>query len=215
MDIIPGITQDCHAVGKTVAKRRLLPEHFYSLVDSFEKYLTKEGVEWKKPQGDASDKVDHVLWNIMSRVPGVQIVCETGMERTLLWLASSGNARVFTIEPDSSNFSKSLVSFTEARFPGRHKIARGDSAAFVEENPNIICDVIYVNGGRLHEIYEQDMSNLFQLAHIGSVVVLDFEEHSAVWEKGRRNGRSLEVFKCLFERSNGFSVGLVTKTKIV
>ena len=123
-------------------------------------------------------------------------------------------------------YAKPMAEQIQTLFPGRHNITWGDSTktlpAFVAANPNVVCDIIFVDGGHTYAISKSDFDHFSKLGYSGSIVFLDnypdyrmtfMQDLGGMWEDNRRLQNILEVFKCTYGRklSQGFSFGILTK----
>jgi hypothetical protein len=233
MNFTPGIFDDCNKIaGGLEETRQLLPDKF---LQSYIPFKKKVAAQLKKDhvgmEGTSLQYIKEslVLWNIISKVPYVKTVCETGFntgEGTLLWLSSKPDVHVYSFDIGTHVYAKPLAEHIQNLYPGRHNITWGDSTetvpAFVEANPNVICDIIYVDGGHTYGISKEDFDNFAQLGYTGSIVFLDnypdyrstfMKDLGGMWEDNRRLENVLEVFKCSYgrKRSQGFSFGILTK----
>ncbi|ELT94382.1 hypothetical protein CAPTEDRAFT_193008 [Capitella teleta] len=167
MDITPGIFDDCNKIDGGLKSSRPMPAMFYKTYDEYTKKLadiskgmTREGTSLAYPEESL------VLWNIISKVPYIKTVCETGFntgEGTVLWLTARPDVHVYSFDIGGHPYAKPMAKHVQELFPGRHNITWGDSTktlpVFIKNNPGILCDIIYVDGGHTYGISKTDFEN--------------------------------------------------------
>ncbi|ELT90662.1 hypothetical protein CAPTEDRAFT_212787 [Capitella teleta] len=232
MNITPGIFDDCRNLAGELTSRHPLPKVFHDMYGPFKSKLKTVLSDGKPPEGYSLKYKGEslVFWNIITRIPHIETVCETGFNTgsgTLLWLTAKPNVHVYSFDIGDHPYAKPMADYIQEQFPGRHNITWGDSTKtlplFVKKNPRIQCDIIYVDGGHTYAVSKKDFENFSKLGYTGSVVILDnypdyrltfMKDLGGMWEDNRRLMNILEVFKCTYGRmrKQGFSFGLLTKT---
>ncbi len=159
------------------------------------------------------------------RIPFIRTVCETGFNAghsTFTWLSANPNVHVYSFDMGKHRYSKPMAEFLSTMFPGRLTLTWGDSTKtlplFCEQNPDVRCDLVSVDGGHSFEVAQADINNFRRMANRKNVLV--FDDYPApmfdpvlgpIWEGGKKNKTIKENFKCnrgYFARnSHGFSVG--------
>lgn len=83
------------------------------------------------------------------------------------------------------DYTKVGKEYIDQRFPNRHKLIIGDSLLtvpkFIQENPHIRFDVIFIDGGHDYHIANGDLYNCRKLAHPHTVVILDDTMYNKLW----------------------------------
>lgn len=125
--------------------------------------------------------------------PKVQTVCETGFNGghgTLRWLLhSSPTTKVYSFDIGQHSYSKPAADWFSQLFPGRHTITWGDSTktipAFKAANPNVKCNLIFVDGGHDYNVAAADLINFWGMADPNyNVLLMDDVFCSSVFCQG-------------------------------
>ena len=159
------------------------------------------------------------------RIPFIRTVCETGFNAghsAFTWLSANPNAHVYSFDLGEHTYSKPMAELLSNMFAGRLTLTWGDSTEtlprFHEQNPDIRCDLVSVDGGHSFEVAQADINNFRRMANRKNVLV--FDDYPApmfdpvlgpIWEGGKKNKTIKENFKCnrrwFAPKSHGFSVG--------
>jgi predicted O-methyltransferase YrrM len=77
--------------------------------------------------------------------------------------------------------------FIDEHYPNRHTLILGDSKItlpkFIENNPQIKFDLIFIDGGHDFETALADVTNSLQLCHSDTVIIMDDVVHTKGWEQ--------------------------------
>lgn len=120
--------------------------------------------------------------NLLAADPRINTICETGFNgghSSLRWLLhSKPDAKVYSFDIGVHTYSKPAQTWLSSLFPGRHTITWGDSTqtipAFKAANPNVKCNLIFVDGGHDYQVATADLINFFGMADPSyNVVMMD------------------------------------------
>ena len=227
--ISPGIFDNCELLFANTSRDALLPGEFQKSYKSYMERVRPYMRGGKRGEGSALVFLHEsvVLWNIAHLIPSVQTICETGFntgESSFLWLSAKQNIHVYSFDLGRHSYARPLAEYLQGMFPGRLTLVWGDSTmsvpVFAQHNPQITCDLMFVDGGHSYTTALADFNNLAKMSHTGSIVVLDnypdyaldfMKDLGSVWETQRREGRLVEIFKCSYGRikKHGFAVGVL------
>ena len=91
-------------------------------------------------------------------------------------LKANPSLTLVSFDIGSNSYVSSSKSFIDKTYPGRHKLILGDSTKtvpqYIQENPGITFDFIFVDGGHQYETVKADLNNCGYVAHKHTVVAL-------------------------------------------
>ena len=106
----------------------------------------------------------------MASLKFVRTVCETGFNyghSSFNYLTANDKAVVHSFDIGSHPYTKHMADYLSAKFPGRFFIHYGDSAAslpeFVQKNPDIRCNLIFVDGWHSYPVAKSDLENFMKI----------------------------------------------------
>ncbi|KAK2141539.1 hypothetical protein LSH36_1085g00014 [Paralvinella palmiformis] len=156
----------------------------------------------------------------------VKTICETGFNAghsTFGWLTINPNAHVYSFDIGVHQYAKPMAEYIRKLHPERFNITWGDSTKtipiFHRQHPEVLCDLIIIDGGHTTGICKADLLNFKKMANNDSIVILDNYPQKRwrfnqilgdVWEWAKRNGEISEIFRCHVDAKPsdfGFSVG--------
>jgi len=118
-----------------------------------------------------------IAMNNLASSPEVKTICETGFNgghSSLRWLLHS-NAHVYSFDLAAHPYSLPAAQWMSQTFPDRFKITWGDSTVtlpiFAQQNPNVKCDVVFVDGGHLQDIATADLKNFRVMAQANATLM--------------------------------------------
>jgi predicted O-methyltransferase YrrM len=83
------------------------------------------------------------------------------------------------------NYNKPAKEFIDSNYPERHTLIYGDSTItipeFINKNPNIRFDVIFIDGGHEYSIANADIENCMRLSTKDTVVIVDDTIFTEKW----------------------------------
>ncbi|ORA42534.1 hypothetical protein BST21_23435 [Mycolicibacterium celeriflavum] len=92
-------------------------------------------------------------------------------------LAAHPDVRVVSFDLGLHHVVRAGKRLIDRKFPGRHELIVGDSRetvpAFAEENPGVVFDVAFIDGGHDYEVAAADLKNMRALCSPDTVVVMD------------------------------------------
>jgi hypothetical protein len=132
-------------------------------------------------EGDISTRASHIEHlSQAASLPNVTTVCETGFNQgfsALVWLASNPSLHVYSFDIMRYSGSYAALEFVQNNFPGRLTLIRGDSkhsiAEFASTHPDVMCDIILVDGLHTFDGALTDMRAFARLAHEQTVLFMD------------------------------------------
>ncbi len=172
---------------------------------------------------------EFIAMYLLAKAPFVRTVCETGFNAghsTFTWLKANPNTHVYSFDIGRHSYGQRMAKYIHEVFPGRFNITWGNSIktlpAFRKAHPEILCDLISIDGGHTYNVCKSDFENFKKMSRPKSIIVLDnypdnrgrgrwMKSLGDVWEGAKRNGEIIEIFQCNYwpKKSQGFSVGLM------
>jgi len=154
----------------------------------------------------------------------IKTICETGFNGghgTLRWLLHSNpQAHVYSFDLGAHPYSKPASKFLQDSFPGRHTATWGDSTQtlpqFHQQNPNVLCNLIFVDGGHDKPVAAADLKNFMAMADPSyNVVMIDDVTCSAVycvgpnaaWGDMIQGGQITQTLQSHDSAQRGFALG--------
>ena len=215
-DIFPGVSRDISLLfSEDIVKK------YDQFKGTFLKLQRREHVE-----GNTGKYPEQTLtYRRMVRMPFVRTVCETGFNAghsTFTWLSENPHVRVYSFDIGTHKYSRPMAELLSSMFAGRLTLTWGDSKKtlprFQQQNPDVRCDLIIVDGGHSFEVAQADVNNFRRMANRKNILVLDDyptpdydKQLGPVWEGGKKNKTIKENFRCNYRRflpiSHGFTVG--------
>ena len=156
------------------------------------------------------------LYHWLAGQPWVNTVCETGFNAghsTLQWLTGSDNTKVYSFDIDSHYYTRPMADYVNRTFPGRFHLTFGDSLEtvprFASIHPEVICDVILVDGGHSHSVAIGDLRNLRKLVNVERNVLvpddINYQAVSTAWIETQADGLAVQRFACTDKSGNNRS----------
>ena len=154
----------------------------------------------------------------------IKTVCETGFNAghsTFMWLNANPDVVVYSFDIDMHNYTRPMAYYLQSRFPGRLHLTYGDSRDTIPEfhvdSPEVMCDLVIIDGGHHADIPEWDFENFYAMVprNRENLVVLDDwpgrEDVNitigAMWRERIRKGRVQELFSC-YKQNNKWDSGI-------
>lgn len=148
----------------------------------------------------------------MASLEFVRTICETGFNyghSSFNFLTANDKAVIHSFDLGFHHYTKHMASYLSAKFPGRFFIYYGDSTKsvpeFVEKNPDIRCDLIFVDGSHTYSVAKSDLENLIEIAGDDNVIVMDDyptmagRKYGQAWEELVAQRRIKETMRCKFK----------------
>ncbi|MEG7523379.1 MAG: class I SAM-dependent methyltransferase, partial [Chromatiales bacterium] len=158
--------------------------------------------------------------------PWVNTICETGFNAghsTLQWLTGNDHTKVYSFDLGSHKYARPMGEYFERTFPGRFNLSIGNSLTtvprFSTKHPEVVCDIIVIDGGHSNKVALGDLRNMRAHANIehNLLVLDDFPSHyltfltdiGSAWNTMRADGLVVERFACTEQtkRRRGYVIG--------
>jgi hypothetical protein len=160
--------------------------------------------------------------------PSVKTICETGFNAghsAFSWLVTNLNAQVYSFDIGVHAYSRPMADHIKNLYPDRFHITWGNSMEtlpeFHRKYPNVICDVLIIDGGHSATVCRSDFINFRNMSSVNNVLILDnYPQKSwnfmgklgGCWERPKRNAHLAEIFNCVVQHDTwdfGCSVGRI------
>jgi len=135
-------------------------------VNHLNRHLVELGVDMSVVEGGTSFFLNllHRKRDLVTKYQETTTVCETGFNlghSSLLWLQANPRVKVISFDLGIHPYVKPSAEYINQYFPGRLTLIIGDSREtlprFSKANPNIKCDLFFVDGGHENDIPQSDM----------------------------------------------------------
>lgn len=153
----------------------------------------------------------------------MEIGFNAGYSSELFLKNSNSYVYSFDIGEHFHEYLKFGKMYINKKFPNRHSLVFGDSTKtiplFVNNNPNIIFDIIFIDGGHDYEIAIADIINCKNLAHKDTILIMDDIVKNSnmaanytvgptkAWNDCIINNIIIETEYYFFEKGRGMSIG--------
>jgi predicted O-methyltransferase YrrM len=139
----------------------------------------------------------------LARLPGIRSIAEIGFNAgvsSFNFLDANHKATVYSFELGDFGYRTAAKWHLDKMFPRRHRLILGDSVRTVPQfhvrNPQLLFDLIFIDGGHVYDIAMADLRNMRCYAHAGTVLVMDDITPwkacgvgpAAAWAHGLRDG---------------------------
>ena len=170
-------------------------------------------------EGSASEEELLYLYRL-SKENNSQLVGEIGFNAgysALAFLYANPNMNVVSFDIGTHPYVQIAKEYIDEKFPGRHTLIEGDSKEtvpqYVEENPEVRFDTIFIDGGHHPAIVWADITNMQKLAHKDTDVIMDDLVPWLPWGYGPTFSWSLAQFFGIVKQEELYKDG--KKVKII
>lgn len=137
------------------------------------------------------------------------------------FLKNNTSLKLTSFDIGSHNYVSVAKEYIDMTYPNRHTLILGNSMLtipkFIQDNPDIKFDLIFIDGGHDYGIVKSDMENCFHLAHKDTVLAVDDTVFIPGWEQTYTIGPTriwneyLEQNKVIetYRKHYGFGRGMV------
>ncbi|CAK9061779.1 Tubulin epsilon chain (Epsilon-tubulin) [Durusdinium trenchii] len=164
------------------------------------------------------------VMNAIASDASIKTVCEVGFNAghsALRWLLRT-KAQVYSFDLGDHPYARPAAMWLSNRFPGRLNMTWGDSLATVPEfhrhNPDVKCELIFIDGGHSYDVAIRDLKNFAALANLkNNRVLLDdtfLDDVRRAWDEMMEMGYVEELQSYSGEisvGSYGFTLGMYTE----
>jgi predicted O-methyltransferase YrrM len=157
-------------------------------IELIEEHLADSGLSPVEP---ASSPEQLAFLRNLCRRTDSRTVAETGFNAghsSIALLLSGPKTRVVSFDMGEHPYVESAKAFLDNLFPGRHTLILGDSRetvpAYGRARPDVVFDLVYVDGGHDYEVASADVVNFGRLVRESAGVVVDDLAPWEVWGAG-------------------------------
>ena len=178
--------------------------------------------------GTFSEKAQHLALHYMASRTNVKTVCETGFNAghsSFNYLTANSRVTVHSFDIGWHPYTKAMSTYLQSKFQNRLFVHFGDSTEtvpqFRKENPDVVCDLIFVDGGHNYLAAVSDLLNLAAMANVADGNVIVFDDYPTKWSFDQEFdqawadiicwGYVREVFRCSSGPDRGFVAGVVVQ----
>ncbi len=125
------------------------------------------------------------IQRLMARYTWITRVAEVGFNAghsSYLFLSSRPEVEVVSFDLGEHPYVDMVKELIDRKFPGRHRLVKGDSRTTVPEHasahPGVAYDLVYIDGGHDYEVAKADIANCAALSGPRTLVLMDDLEPS-------------------------------------
>lgn len=233
LDFVPSDCKMCQQLFlKTSATNFSMSPLFQELFKGFD-------VEFRKATKGVREgfskqlKQEYLALHYLASQKHVRTICETGFNfghSSLNFLTANAYAIVHSFDLGIHKYALNMSAYIQRLFPNRFFIHFGDSIKtipkFIEENPDVVCDMMFVDGGHRYDVALSDITQFARIANLKRNVMI-FDDYPTAsknkfgkaWEESRLSGVVEELMRCsygeLSSAHRGFTIGEVRKRPIL
>jgi hypothetical protein len=124
----------------------------------------------------------------LSKLPDINIM-EIGFNAghsAEIFLQNNPSAKLTSFDLGVHAYCQVAKEYMDLTYPNRHTLILGDSTItlpkYIDENPNRIFDLIFIDGGHDYMIADSDLKNCRKMANKETIVIMDDTIHKNGWE---------------------------------
>ena len=147
--------------------------------------------ELMKIEGFMRTRQAQYFTRLLIEKPKIKRIAEIGFNAghsSFIFLNTRPDTEVVSFDIAKHPYIDKAQKFIAERFPGWHKLYRGDSKTsvpgYTKENPGEKFDLIFIDGGHDYETSVADLNNMQKLAAPGAIVVADDYMPNVSWGVG-------------------------------
>jgi predicted O-methyltransferase YrrM len=103
-----------------------------------------------------------------------------------VFLQNNPTLRLTSFDLGDHDYINAAKEYIDATYPNRHTLILGDSTVtvpkYINENPDKIFDLIFIDGGHEYNIANTDLENCKRLANKNTIVILDDTTYTPGWQ---------------------------------
>lgn len=141
------------------------------------RFLSRRG---QAPVEGSSTPEQQDYLRLLVRQLGVRVVGEVGFNAgfsSLTFLGATPDVRVVSFDIGIHDVVPHAKEYIDQRYPGRHELVLGDSRAtlarYKEQHPEVLFDLVFIDGGHDFETARSDIANLRSLCRAEADVIVD------------------------------------------
>jgi hypothetical protein len=107
----------------------------------------------------------------LGKLPFVRTVCEIGFNgghSAVMWLTANPDLHVYAFDLGLHSYARTAQTWIDKHFPGRLTLTLGNSVetvpAFARDHPELVCDILHIDGGRFYDVPLADLRNMHRMA---------------------------------------------------
>lgn len=120
------------------------------------------------------------IQSLMDAAKNAKLVGEIGLNAGLsshAFLCANPDVEVISFDLGRHPYIRCAKQIIDRDYPYRHKLIIGDSTStiptFIESNPSVRFDVVFIDGGHFYRIVSADLANMRKLSHADTIVIMD------------------------------------------
>jgi predicted O-methyltransferase YrrM len=156
-----------------------------------------------RPREGSSSAAELLYLTQVTKRTGARLIGEIGFNAgfsSYTFLNAAPEVKVVSFDLNEHASVGAAKKVIDKKFPGRHTLICGDSRQtvpqFAAENPDVLFDLVFVDGGHEYDVAKADLMNMRRLSSGDTAVIMDDlvpwlfygEGPAQVWHEAIRDG---------------------------